>query len=433
MVSAHAVTSAAAERGLGKCEGRAIIPRMKTLPLVLALATTALAAPPEPKFRAQDLDTKIQIGYGLAVADVDGDGKPDVLLADKKQFVWYRNPGKRDAAWDKFVLAENLTEHDNVCIAARDIDGDGKCEIAVGAEWNPGDTVNSGAVFYLIPPADRRQKWEAVKFPSVEPTTHRMKWVRLGEKEWGLVVAPLHGRGNKNGEGAPVKTLLYHPPKNLNDARGEWKSDVIEASSHMTHNFERLAFPGYENSESLVVAGKEGLAYTFLEDGKWKPKRCVVHAEYNPPLPGVGEVRIGWYMKDGKKEPFGAAVEPMHGNMLAVYHQNPDDPESKTPPRIVLTDKLTEGHALACGDVLGTGHDQIVVGWRGNAKQPQPVGIHLWTPLDDKGEKWRESVVDDGGMACEDLLLADLDGDGKLDIVAAGRATKNVKIYWNER
>ena len=28
--------------------------------------------------------------------------------------------------------------------------------------------------------------------------------------------------------------------------------------------------------------------------------------------------------------------------------------------------------------------------------------------------------------------LADLDGDGKLDIIASGRATKNVKIYFNE-
>ena len=42
------------------------------------------------------------------------------------------------------------------------------------------------------------------------------------------------------------------------------------------------------------------------------------------------------------------------------------------------------------------------------------------------------TVIDDGGMSCEDLILADLNGDGKLDIAAAGRATKNVKVYWNE-
>jgi hypothetical protein len=35
-------------------------------------------------------------------------------------------------------------------------------------------------------------------------------------------------------------------------------------------------------------------------------------------------------------------------------------------------------------------------------------------------------------MACEDLKLADLDADGRLDIVAAGRATNNLIVYWND-
>ena len=31
--------------------------------------------------------------------DVDGDKKPDILMADKTQFVWYRNPD-----WKRFVM-----------------------------------------------------------------------------------------------------------------------------------------------------------------------------------------------------------------------------------------------------------------------------------------------------------------------------------------
>src|SRR5258705_770364 len=116
--------------------------------------TLPAAGPATPKFRAVDVDTQIQIGYGVTVADVNGDKKPDILLADKSQIVWYENPG-----WQKHVIAEKLTPQDNVCIAAADIDGDGKCEIAVGAGWDPGDTLNSGALFYMIPPADRTQKW----------------------------------------------------------------------------------------------------------------------------------------------------------------------------------------------------------------------------------------------------------------------------------
>jgi hypothetical protein len=41
-------------------------------------------------------------------------------------------------------------------------------------------------------------------------------------------------------------------------------------------------------------------------------------------------------------------------------------------------------------------------------------------------------MIDDGGMATEDLAVADLNGDKRPDIVASGRATHNVKIYWNE-
>jgi len=51
---------------------------------------------------------------------------------------------------------------------------------------------------------------------------------------------------------------------------------------------------------------------------------------------------------------------------------------------------------------------------------------------DDKGAKWQRQMIDDGGVAVEDLTIADLNGDGRPDIIAVGRATKNVRIYWNE-
>jgi len=382
------------------------------------------AADKTPAFRAQTIDDKIEIGYGLAIADVDGDGRPDILLADKRQFVWYRNP-----TWKKFVLAENLTEKDNVCIAARDIDGDGKCEVAVGAEWNPGDTVNSGAVFYLIPPADRTRKWEAVKLHA-EPTTHRMKWVRRGNNEDGkprydLVVVPLHGRGNKNGEGAGVKVLAYQMPKNPKD---EWKTEVVCESMHMMHNLELFA-PLYTKfkGEAVFLGGKEGVtAAVPRADGQWALVGTVQHGSYSPPLPGVGELRFSIRQLDRQ---FTATIEPMHGNSLVVYPAN--DLNAKTPARTVLDTTLEDGHALACGDLLGLGRDQIVVGWRAMQNKLAKVGIKMFVP-DEKGEKWTQHLVDDNTMSCEDLVLADLNGDGKLDIAASGRRTKNVIIYWNE-
>ena len=48
------------------------------------------------------------------------------------------------------------------------------------------------------------------------------------------------------------------------------------------------------------------------------------------------------------------------------------------------------------------------------------------------GTDLKSMIVDDNEMATEDIRVADLNADGKIDIVAAGRASHNLKIYFNE-
>lgn len=371
-----------------------------------------------PPFRAVDVDTKIEIGYGVAVADVDGDGKPDILLADKKQFVWYRNP-----AWEKFVLAENLTTLDNVCLAAADIDGDGRAEVAVGGEWNPNDTTGSGAVFYLIAPKDRTQRWEAVRLPH-EPTVHRMRWVRNAAGKFDLVVVPLHGRGNKNGAGAGAHILAYKMPA---DPKATWQTELIDDTLHLTHNFDLIKW-SREPGDELLVAGKEGVFHFVPQAGKWKRWQLVGNKEAETNFTGAGEVRL---CRLRERHDVIAAIEPMHGNQLVVYAAPAVNDPSAFWKRTVLDDSLIQGHALACGDVLGLGANQIVAGWRGN-KPGDKVGIKLFIPLDNQGAKWKQVIVDENTIACEDLCLADLNADGRPDIIASGRATKNVRVYFSQ-
>jgi hypothetical protein len=389
---------------------------VSTMPslLLLCAATATASELASPHFRAVEIDSHIDIGYGVVVADVDGDKKPDIILADKKQIVWYRNP-----TWEKFVIAENLTTLDNVCIAAADIDGDGKAEIAVGAGWNPGDTVNSGAVFYLVAPPDRTKKWEPVELPH-EPTVHRMRWVRNETGEFELVVVPLHGRGNQAFAGAGVRILSYKRPA---DPRGTWNTELINGSLHGTHNFEPVQWAGRPGVE-LLVAGKEGVFHFIRSGTEWQTYQLSGVAIES----GAGEVRVG-RLPGGKR--FLATIEAMHGNQLVVYTQSANGDSKDSWTRHLIDGSLKEGHALACGDILRAGFDQIVVGWRGKNSEGK-VGVKLFWPNDPEGEKWREAAVDDNTVACEDLCLADLDGDGTLDIVASGRATRNLKVFFSE-
>jgi hypothetical protein len=69
---------------------------MKVKSLLALVVATILWIPTgtqgEPRFVAQTIDSDIQIGYGLAVGDVNGDGKDDILLADKRFFSGTRIP-----------------------------------------------------------------------------------------------------------------------------------------------------------------------------------------------------------------------------------------------------------------------------------------------------------------------------------------------------
>jgi hypothetical protein len=385
--------------------------------LFVATAATLAAAPAAPRFKAADVDTKVEIGYGVTVADVNGDKKPDILLVDKNIVVWYENP-----SWAKHIIAERLTQLDHVCIAAQDLDGDGKCELAIGAGWNPGDTVNSGAVFYLVPPADRTQRWTPVVLPH-EPTVHRMRWVKNSAGTYELLVAPLHGRGNKaaTGEGDGVKLIAYRQPTSPNEP---WPTEVLDQSLHKTHNFDPVQWDS-DPAQELLVGGKEGVF--LLDRNTGKPTMTQLSGNEDG---GAGEVRAG-KLRGNKR--FFATVEPMHGTNLVVYTEPPTPaPASTRWVRQVLDRSLVDGHALACGDLAGRGEDQIVVGWRAMGRPTAKVGIKMFTATAPDGKQWEETVVDDNTMACEDLVLADLDANGKLDIIAAGRATKNLKIYWNQ-
>jgi hypothetical protein len=370
--------------------------------------------PPKPAFEAQTIDDQVAIGYGLAIGDVDGDGKPDILLADKNQFVWYRN-----GDWKRFVMVDNLTASDNVCIAARDINGDGKVEVAVGAQWNPGETsdmAKSGSVHYLIRPDDPTQLWTPVELPH-EPTVHRMRWAKTGKDSFQLVMAPLHGRGNKGGEGVGVRIIAYEMPA---DPTTPWSIQVIDESMHMTHNLDVFQ---EGDGETVYIGGKEGVkAFTF-QQGKWAPHP---KGEWTVKGYGFGELRVGI---DGRGHRFLAGIEPIHGNLLTTYTSMNDNFTAKDLSRAVLSENLNQGHGLAAVDLLGMGQDQLVVGWR-EPNEKGEIGVQLFIPNANKS--WETIWIDQGGMACEDLQVADLNGDGKPDVIAAGRSTNNLKIYWNK-
>jgi hypothetical protein len=199
---------------------------------------------------------------------------------------------------------------------------------------------------------------------------------------------------------------------------------------HKAHNFDPVVRPGATTVTQVLVGSAEGAFRGVLSGANGAGGPVTWTQIGGPENGGVGEIR-----SLGDAQGSVAGISPMHGNQLVVFHPTASGADAATVAtglgrREVLDDGLIDGHALACGDLLGIGQPQIVAGWRAMGRpRSVKVGVALYVPV---GNRWMKVWVDDDGMACEDLTLADLDGDGRLDIVASGRSTHNLKVYFNE-
>jgi len=402
----------------------------------LALSPESSAQnPPPARFERIVIDDAFPGGYQVEVADVNGDGKPDLVALGGKTLAWYQNP-----TWTRRVIAPAQLPGDIISSATRDLDGDGKAEIAVACDFAMNEP-KRGKLVLAVQGAGPDDPWTLRPLADV-PSIHRLRWLDFS---WGgkpdLVVAPLFGPGSRPPayDQDVARLLACRVP--ADPKSGPWSSRVL-AELPVLHAIEvgpiapawwqatgmggggglmPIGGPGQTGRKRVQVgvyaASNLGVFASWFDDSVTGKKFIQVTpgASGSAPKRGSSEVHTG-HLASGAY--FVATIDPWHGGEVAV---------STTPvgggvmsSRVVIDDTLDDGHALWVADVDGDGDDEIFAGHRG--KDPR-VSVY-----DFDGKRWNRTVLD-SAIAAQDLRGGDLDGDGVPDVVAIGGKTHNLVWY----
>jgi hypothetical protein len=376
-----------------------------TRSICLLLALPLVAAPPA-RFAEHTIATGLTGGYQVVVADLNHDGRPDViaLASGLPELVWYENP-----TWERHVIAGNQAHMINCAVAGAD--SEGIPEIVLATEFSNQPKQSAGIVSVLRHNGDPRNLWTVTGIDRI-PASHRLRTADIDGSGKRVVIdsalaaadaeAPDY-RGN-----APL--VFYRP--------GEWKRQPITPqNSGLVHGIYIIDWDG-DGRDEILTAGFEGIhLFKLGKDGKWTRTEIAKGDPAPWPKSGSSDIAVG---KLGK-ERFLAAIEPWHGNQVAVYRRH-----GAAWQRVVIDSSLVDGHTIQTADLNGDGNDEVIAGYRG-----QGHSVYIYYAEDAAGSRWSKHVLDQGGMGAAACAVADLNGDGRPDIVCIGTAGANLKWYEN--
>jgi hypothetical protein len=350
------------------------------------LCSLACAAPPEITFVAHTIATGLTGGYHVVVADLNHDGKPDIIaLADgMSELVWYENPG-----WQRHVIVSGRSHMIN--LAAADVDGDGIPELLLsdGFEMNP--AASAGNVWLLHHKGDPREPWD-MRLIDQLPATHRLRVAKVGAHgELAFINAPLAGPKSVAPDYRDAIPLsLYRP--------GTWKRELVNGDLHgVLHGIFITDWDG-DGRDDILTASFEGIHLLRNTGAGWQLASdvTVVHTRQGRQL---------------------AAIEPWHGNQVSIYSEK----QGKWLRR-VIDSSLEDGHTIVAADFAGDGEQEVVAGFR--------KGHSLVLYRGDEKGVWTRSVIDNH-ITAAGCAAADLNGDGRIDLVCIGSATADLVWYEN--
>ena len=382
--------------------------------IFLAAAAVLDAAPPRPRWRhlssaSGDLPSPGPSDQqtGSLIADVNGDGVNDFFVVTRVVGPAVTLFEKTPDGWRRHVV-----EPDFIRIeaggAAHDIDGDGDTDIVFG---NDGSGIGMWWWENPYPDLDPAKRWPRHVIKSSGGEKHHDQMFGDFDDDGRIELMAWNQRGNA--------LLLFEIP---DDPRGdsEWPSRKIYEWEGEEHEGLTAADVDQDGTVDLIGGGRW---FKHTGGGKFEPRSIDDRFRFS-------RAAAGQLVEGGAPE---IAFAPGDVDGPIQWFEQRDGEWVGHP--LPIPD-LVHGHSIGVGDVNGDGHDDIFsaeMGQWGSQEGRNNPGARMRVFYGDGTGRFFEQVVAKG-FGNHESRIADLDGDGDLDILGKpyNWKTPRIDVWINE-
>ena len=345
--------------------------------------------------------------YAVSAADLTGDGSLDLVAVDTNVGLYlFENDGK--GHFTRHVIrrrvGEWLERH-----AIADIDGDGKPEIVSVDNTN-------GCLLYFKCTGDPRD--------SASWTHHYIAEGKL-PGAYDLSVADLTGDGDLDVAASSWRIGTQFAW--FENRSGSWVKHMIEDNIGETRAIHAVDIDGDGHPDLLGTSctGNEVMWYSNSGDPTREPwKKHVIDRSPGPmhghavDLDGDGDFDVVMALR-GSDDPGARGLNQI------VWYENDGSPASGPWKKHVIADGFPAAFEAVAGDIDGDGQVEVVAtAWGEDGR------LALFKHRGDPKGPWDMQLLKQGWPNATQVILADLTGDGRLDIVACAERGSNELRWW---
>ena len=365
------------------------------------------------KFSEHLISQQFEYAFGISVADISGNGYLDIVATDTNVgLYWFENMGNGN--FTRHVIhrrqGEWLERH-----AVADINGDGKPEIISV------DNIN-GCILYFEFNGDPRleKSW-------------KYNYITEGglPGAYDLAIGDFCGNGNLDVAASGWRIGNQFA---LFECSGDnWYKHVLDENTSENRAVCTADINGNGRLDVVgtISGGSEVVWYENTEDAsKVKWAKHVIDRAPRPihghPVDMNGNGKVDIVMALGQNS---SSIKPENSDspeyQQIVWYENPGQPHNSQWEKHIICPYFPQAFEAVAGDVDGDGEIEVVATAWGDQGM-----LAFFKHRGDPQGPWDMYMIKENWTNANNVILADLDKDGKLEIVASAERGSNEVRWW---